>query len=492
MSGNRKSVEVMTTGYKVEVEAETTPSTHIQGARLHTITAALAVCLFLTNLEIPIVTTALVRITGELGGLNKIYWITTAYMLGYAGLLVISAKFSDIFGRKSCLLVAVFLFVVFSGACGAAQTMEQLIVFRAFQGVGGAGNYSLCAAILLDLVPTEKYATYMSSLSLVYAISLLFGPLMGGGISDSSTWRWVFLLNVPPGALAGIGLALVLPNRFPYHNEPSKEKTMSSVLASLRQMIQRVDLLGSSLLSSFSAIVNPAISLTGISATLRNSVCLGAVWFSTMFQLPQRFQIVNQLTAFQAAVRFIPFTVASPVASVLAPAIGKVFKIPLLYLVIFASLLQVVAYVLLGTLPDSLSITSAQYGYQVLAGFGCGINITLLILMTPFTIEKRDNAVAMGAITQFRVMGGCIGISVLTAVANGYLQSHLQQWLTPTEMQLVLHSAESLSTLPASAQSLVRGTFSASYNLQMKILAGFAGGQVLASVLMWQREQIIV
>lgn len=122
------------------------------------------------------------------------------------------------------------------------------IVFRAFQGVGGAGNYSLCAAILLDLVPTEKYATYMSSLSLVYAISLLFGPLMGGGISDSSTWRWVFLLNVPPGALAGIGLALVLPNRFPYHNEPSKEKTMSSVLASLRQMIQRVDLLGSSLL----------------------------------------------------------------------------------------------------------------------------------------------------------------------------------------------------------------------------------------------------
>ncbi|GKZ24445.1 hypothetical protein AbraIFM66951_010463 [Aspergillus brasiliensis] len=543
MSGNTKSVAVMTTESKVEVEAGTPPSTYIQGARLHTITAALAVCLFLTNLEIPIVTTALVRITGELGGLNKIYWITTAYMLGYAGLLVISAKFSDIFGRKSCLLVAVFVFVVFSGACGAAQTMEQLIVFRAFQGVGGAGNYSLCAAILLDLVPTEKYATYMSSLSLVYAVSLLFGPLMGGGISESSTWRWVFLLNVPPGALAGIGLALVLPNRFPHHNEPRKAKAMSSMLTSLRQMIQRVDILGSSLLlvatillvtaleeanqeyhwhsaftivlliisglaligfllwerrvTLFSTHIEPVFPWRFVGnrvwiGMLLNSVCLGAVWFSTMFQLPQRFQIVNQLTPFEAAVRFIPFTVASPVASVLAPTVGKVFKVPLLYLVIFASLLQVVAYVLLGTLPDSLSITAAQYGYQVLAGFGCGINITLLILMTPFTIERRDNAVAMGAITQFRVMGGCIGISVLTAVANGYLQSHLQRWLTPTEMQLVLHSAQSLSHLPASAQSLVRGTFSASYNLQMKILAGFAGGQVLASVLMWQREQIIV
>ncbi|GKZ36121.1 hypothetical protein AbraIFM66950_007028 [Aspergillus brasiliensis] len=211
-----------------------------------------------------------------------------------------------------------------------------------------------------------------------------------------------------------------------------------------------------------------------------------------MFQLPQRFQIVNQLTPFQAAVHFIPFTIAGPVASTLAPGVAKLFKIPLLYLVLFASLLQVVGYALLGTLPESLSIAAAQYGYQVLAGFGCGINITLLILIAPFTIEKRDNAVAIGAIAQFRVMGGCIGISILTAVANGFIQSHLRQSLSAEQMLSVLHSTEAVSSLPPSVQNLVRGTFSASYNLQMKILAGLAGGQVLASLLMWEKEQIIV
>ncbi|OJJ67087.1 hypothetical protein ASPBRDRAFT_661755 [Aspergillus brasiliensis CBS 101740] len=538
MSGNTNPVSSNIAGLEADGKAEMPASNHVHGARLHTITAALALFLFLTNLEIPIVTTALVKIAGELGGLNKIYWITTAYMLGYVGLLVISAKLSDLFGRKSCLLVAIFLFVVFSGACGAAQTMDQLIIFRAFQGIGGAGNYSLCAVLLLDLIPAEKYATYMSYISFVYALSLLFGPLMGGGISESSTWRWVFLLNVPPGVLAGITLALILPNRFPHRNQPCNDKSMSSVWGSLRQMFRRVDLLGCGLLlvatvplvtaleeanhkyhwkspftivlliisglawfafllwerrvTLYSKSVEPVLPWRFISSGNRNAMLLGAVWFSTMFQLPQRFQIVNQLTPFQAAVHFIPFTIAGPVASALAPGVAKLFKIPLLYLVLFASLLQVVGYALLGTLPESLSIAAAQYGYQVLAGFGCGINITLLILIAPFTIEKRDNAVAMGAIAQFRVMGGCIGISILTAVANGFIQSHLRQSLSPEQMQSVLHSTEALSSLPASVQSLVRGTFSASYNLQMKILAGLAGGQVLASLLMWQKEQIIV
>ncbi|RAK79529.1 MFS general substrate transporter [Aspergillus fijiensis CBS 313.89] len=422
----------------------------------------------------------------------------------------ISAKFSDVFGRKSSLLVAIFLFVVFSGACGAAQTMEQLIVFRSFQGIGGASNYSICAAIILDLVPPEKLR-----------LSLLCGPLMGGAISGSSTWRWVFLLNVPPGALAGIGLAIVLPNRFPHHNEQPMAKNAFSLWASLRQTIRKVDMLGSSMLLVATIFLVTAleeanqefhwssaftIALLTISGLmwiafllwerrvtlsseciepvspwrfLRNRVWMGMLF--TMFQLPQRFQIVNQLTPLQAAVRFIPFTVATPVASV-----------PLIYLVLSASVLQVVSYVLLGIMPESLSIPAAQYGYQILAGFGCGVNLTLLILMTPFIIEKRDSAVAMRAIAQFRVMGGCIGISILTAVANGYLQSHLKHSLDAAQMQSILNSAEVLSALPQAEQSLVRGTFSASYNLQMKTLAGLAGGQALTSLLMLQKNQITV
>lgn len=120
-------------------------------------------------------------------------------------------------------------------------------------------------------------------------------------------------------------------------------------------------------------------------------LCLGAIWYVTMFELPQRFETVNELSPFEAAIRFIPFTVASPVGSVLSPTIGKKYKIPLIYLLLIGSVIQIVAYVLLGTVPFQKGISNLQYGYEVLAGFGVGINSPLLSLMAPFVTEKRDN-----------------------------------------------------------------------------------------------------
>jgi Na+/melibiose symporter-like transporter len=110
-----------------------------------------------------------------------------------------------------------------------------------------------------------------------------------------------------------------------------------------------------------------------------------------MFELPQRFETVNELSPFHAAIRFIPFTVASPVGSVLSPTIGKKFKIPLVYLLVVGSVIQIIAYVLLGTVPAQKGISNRQYGYEVFAGFGVGISTPLLTLMTPFATEKRDN-----------------------------------------------------------------------------------------------------
>src|SRR5437660_1252776 len=115
-----------------------------------------------------------------------------------------------------------------------------------------------------------------------------------------------------------------------------------------------------------------------------------------MFQIPQQYQIVKCLSPLQAGVRFIPFTIAAPVGSVIAPTIGKIFSVPLVYLVLVASIIQVVGYALFTTLPTSMNIEAAQYGYQIIAGFGCGINITLLSLMTPFAVEERDQGTFQG------------------------------------------------------------------------------------------------
>ncbi|KAI3394960.1 hypothetical protein diail_2018 [Diaporthe ilicicola] len=168
---------------------------YLQGVRLHFTTAAICMVLFLSNLEIPVVTTALVGIGDDLGEFRKASWVTTSYLIGYAGFIIIFAKISDVYGRKSMLLMTTVAFCIFSGACGAAQSMDELIIFRAFQGLGGSGDFALCSVIILDLVPSHKYAEYSGNISIVYAISLCVGPIIGGAITENSTWRWIFLLK---------------------------------------------------------------------------------------------------------------------------------------------------------------------------------------------------------------------------------------------------------------------------------------------------------
>ncbi|KAJ5088461.1 MFS general substrate transporter [Penicillium angulare] len=521
------------------------PSQYLEGVRLYGVTAMICLCLFLVNLEIPIVSTALVSIASDLGALEKIYWITTAYLLGYAvpnglaGVLVLSAKFSDIFGRKSCLLIGVIIFIIFSAACGGAQTMNQLIVFRALQGLGGAGVYAICTIIVIEMVPPEEYAKYTGGIAAVFVFSLLFGPIFGGAITQNSTWRWIFLLNIPPGVIGAIGLALLIPNGFPFHNKPREAR--GSFRQSFTKAYNRIDIVGAFLLlvatvllvagldeadEKFpwrSAFVITTLTISGIlwivftlwerrvtlkaelvepvfpwrffknrvwMAMLLNAVFLGMIYFAAIFIIPQRFEIVNRLSPFHAAVRFIPFIVFAPVGSILAPTIGKIFKVPLMYLLIVGCVVQIIAFALLGTLPTDLNITARQYGYQILGGFGCGISIPLLSLMTPFALEQRDHAVGMGAITQFRIMGASIGLAICTAIQHSYLRSHLGQFLSGDVVNALLESTSAINKLSTDNQQAVRQTYAASYNLQMQVLAGLAGAQLLTSLLMWQKNPI--
>lgn len=111
------------------------------------------------------------------------------------GFMIFWSKLSDIIGRKTALISTMTLFTIFSGACGAAQTMDQLIVFRALQGIGGAGGYSLTMLFTYEIVPKEKIPLYGTFVSVAVAMSTLMGPLVGGAINDATTWRWVFLFK---------------------------------------------------------------------------------------------------------------------------------------------------------------------------------------------------------------------------------------------------------------------------------------------------------
>jgi len=168
---------------------------YITGWRLHAIFFALCVGLFVGQMEVSIISTSVLSITDQLGGFEQSSWLFTAYMLTYSGLLIIWAKMSDIFGRKPMLLTSYAIFIVFSAASGAAQTIIQLIMFRWCQGVGSAGMFSLATLLFFELVPQEKWPAYTALCTGILALSLAAAPLIGGAINDNASWRWVFLLK---------------------------------------------------------------------------------------------------------------------------------------------------------------------------------------------------------------------------------------------------------------------------------------------------------
>ncbi|CAF9924350.1 MAG: hypothetical protein GOMPHAMPRED_003601 [Gomphillus americanus] len=192
-------------------------------------------------IETTIVSTSLVSITNDLDGFQSVSWIVTSYLVTYTGFLAIISKMSDIFGRKSLKAISFGLFVLFSLGCGLAQTMNQLIILRAFQGIGGGGIYAMAYVIFPDISTPEMYGGYAAYLSLMATPACLLGPLFGGAINDNTTWRWVFWINVPIGLVCLIIVLLAIPRNFPHppHNSP-----LALPRQALKQKLGRRDAIG--------------------------------------------------------------------------------------------------------------------------------------------------------------------------------------------------------------------------------------------------------
>ncbi|KAJ4327838.1 hypothetical protein N0V84_001648 [Fusarium piperis] len=218
-NGNKEAVA------ESEPEPASSPVTedqnkYLQGWRLWALTIAyvspsrsyqlltlesLWISLFLSTLETTIVSTSLVSITNALNGFILRDWIVTSYLLTYTGFLTIYAKLSDIFGKKTMLLLAIAIFTVFSGLCGAANGMVELIILRAFQGIGASGIFSIIMTLAPTLISLNQYGKYMAIFSTLFIVANVLGPVLGGVISQHSDWRWVFLLKLVLNALVTVG-----------------------------------------------------------------------------------------------------------------------------------------------------------------------------------------------------------------------------------------------------------------------------------------------
>lgn len=181
--------------------------------RILAIYAGLMVTLALAALDQTIVATALPRIVGDLGGITQYSWVFTAYMLTSTVTVPLYGKLGDVYGRKNLFLLAIVLFLVGSALCGFAQTMTELVFCRAIQGIGAGGLFPLSLAVIGNIVPPRDRGRWQGLIGAVFASSSIIGPAVGGFIVDNTSWRWIFFVNLPVGALALVVISLTMPRR---------------------------------------------------------------------------------------------------------------------------------------------------------------------------------------------------------------------------------------------------------------------------------------
>ncbi|EXA35898.1 hypothetical protein NW756_003642 [Fusarium oxysporum] len=510
---------------------------YLTGWKLHSLSAALWISLFLSTLETTIVSTSLVSITNALNGFILRDWIVTSYLLTYTGFLTIYAKLSDVFGKKTMLLLALLIFTLFSGLCGAANNVVDLIILRAFQGIGASGIYAMILAIAPSLVPISKYAKYMGVMSTVFITASVLGPILGGVISQHSTWRWVFLLNLPGGAIAFVMVCFFLP--------ASEESSSLSLLKVLRSKVRRsnwvrIDVLGIILLLAASVLLvfaleeggtryswgnaiviatlvlavvlffafgfwevyvekspskqepvfPPSICKDRISSAMLLTTCfVGFPFVSMVVNIPQRAQAVYGMSPSRAGIILLPMMLTSPAATVLSGYLTGNAKVPPAYLIIIAAVLQVLGVGLTCSLStDTTDMPDAQYGYEVLMGVGFGMSLATILTFARVVVSEANLPVMMGALTQIRVLGGTVSLAICATLLNNHLKPKLHDLVSSEQAAAILDSVSAIDDLERSQQLAVRKAFAEGYNLQNIFMTAMSAAGLIASLFLLERH----
>ncbi|KAF2469066.1 MFS multidrug transporter-like protein [Lindgomyces ingoldianus] len=500
--------------------------------------------LFIVQTESSVTSTTIVSITNDLGGFQGSSWVFTAYLLTYGGFPIIISRLSDIFGRKQALLACLLIFIVFSGACGASQSILQLIMFRWIKGIGASGITAIATLYGFELRPPDKWASYGAIISFTITISLAVAPIIGAAFAQIGQWRWAFLMNVPIGVTTIIILLFAMPNRLVlepaaapplrdsagttlkrYHSlfrldflgvftllgasvfitaalqQAAKGESWESAQVLAPLILAPIFLLAFLLwqwrVTSQDKGINPILSWNLLTnriflSVMANSWLAGAIMTVTIIQIPQRFVLVNGLSPMAAGVRLLPFTTVMASSSVLASIITSKAKIPVVNVLIFAGLLMIAGTVGLSQTPVSPAIWGPQYGFQILAGVGVGIFNVMVILLPPYIVERQYLAVANGAMIQMRILGGALALAITTSAASPSLRHNLLKVLSPQEAATFLDRTETIAILSPTKQAAVREINGKYYDLQMNVMIGFAVASVFFSVLQWQKKPIIL
>ncbi len=501
-------------------DVTTAPSEHAiskeEHRRILVILGALMLGMFLAALDQTIVATALPTIAGDLHGLNHLSWVVTAYLITSTITMPLWGKFGDLYGRKNFFQISILIFLAGSMLSGLSQNMLELIAFRAIQGAGAGGLMVGSQAIIGDVIPPRQRGRYMGYFGAVFGLSSILGPLAGGWFTQHVSWRWIFYINVPIGAVALAAIAVVLH-------------------VPVRRIRHRIDWWGTALLSGgvvglilvttwggfqYAWGSTTIVGLAAASVVLLVLFCfvetraaepiiplglfrnrtfnvasgvgfvVGFVMFGSIVYLPLYLQIVHGASPTLSGLELLPMVTGMlltfVVSGQLVSRTGRYKIFPVSGLAVMA-----IGLALLSVLGAHSSYLDAAT-YMFVVGLGMGLVMQVLVVAVQNAVPHSQLGTATATTTFFRTIGGAFGVAILGAVFNTQLLNRLRATAPPALLKLIgggniSENPAQISRLPAADRTLIINAFSHTLQVVFVVSVPIAIG---AFVLSWFLKEI--